>query len=87
MCSQDINILKEWLLSMGATNESKNIFYKEVDTNSKLDRSIFAHEMTYEYCMKEGITSEEWIKIKNQFKSKKHFSVSISIKERCHNVS
>lgn len=56
---------------------------QDINIKQKLDRNLFAYQNTYEYCLKEGITNEEWLRIKEIHKSKNYKSLFIiSIKER-----
>lgn len=40
--------------------------------NKKLDRSLFAHQFTYEHCLKKGMSNKNWLAIKKMFKEGKY---------------
>lgn len=62
-------------------------FFIHTKLQKKLDRRLFAHQSTYEYSLREGITNEQWLKIKASVKQGEHLPFMVSIKELCNNVT
>ncbi len=71
MCTQDTNIPLQ-----GQKKEE-----------SKLDRNLFAYDITYEYCLKKGMTNEQWLKIKNMPLAHPSRCAFLSIKKRTANIT
>lgn len=66
-------------------SNSQNVVEKPIEgavtSSESLDRDLFHYEGTYKHCLEEGMTNEQWLKIKENYRSGRLYEQTVSIQE------